>query len=356
MSWAVFPIEQFERFAARWDRINEASGSVPVLKSLFISNLLRAFGSGKELIVVRHSGSEDEAIGILCKRRNGVYETFQPSQAPLGAWVMNPNLNYEDAFVGLFRMLPGLTLLIGTTKQDPLYHRQPDTRACALEVVDYIRTGWVDVAGTFDDYWNSRSKQFRQNIRTQRSRLKAQGLEAKLDVIVDPVDVADAVVEYGCLESAGWKGSEGTAVHPNNVQGKFYRAVLEDFCRIGAGRIYRYRLDGRTVAMDLCIESSTAQILLKTAYDESIKGLSPASLMRQESYRAIFEERRIKTIEYYGRVMEWTTRWTDQSRTLFHVNGYRWWILCYLHARMRRALKWKRNDASQRQNSETDKA
>jgi hypothetical protein len=78
------------------------------------------------------------------------------------------------------------------------------------------------------------------------------------------------------------------------------------------------------VAVDLCIESASVHVLLKTTYDESIKGLSPSSLLRQDAYRHVFEEGRVRSIEFYGRVMEWTCRWTDQKRTLYHINSYRW--------------------------------
>jgi hypothetical protein len=100
--------------------------------------------------------------------------------------------------------------------------------------------------------------------------------------------------------------------------------MLEDFCRIGCGKIYRYRLGERVVAVDLCIESAGVHVLLKTTYDESIKGLSPSSLLRQEAYRRVFNEGRIRRIEFYGPVMQWTTRWTDLRRRLFHVNVWRY--------------------------------
>ena len=62
----------------------------------------------------------------------------------------------------------------------------------------------------------------------------------------------------------------GTAIHPANAQGKFYRIVFEEFYRQGAGRIYRYWYDDRIVAMDLCIEGNGSIVILKTAYDENI--------------------------------------------------------------------------------------
>jgi len=72
--------------------------------------------------------------------------------------------------------------------------------------------------------------------------------------------------------------------------------------------------------MDLCVESGSVQVILKTAYDEIDRQLSPASLMRQQSFQQVFGEGRLQRIEFCGRVMEWHTRWTDRVRTLFHVN------------------------------------
>lgn len=65
-------------------------------------------------------------------------------------------------------------------------------------------------------------------------------------------------------------------------------------------------------------------MILKTAYDESIRSYSPASLMREEVFRQLWDAGRIRRIEFYGRLMDWHTRWTEQSRTLYHVNWYRW--------------------------------
>jgi hypothetical protein len=105
-------------------------------------------------------------------------------------------------------------------------------------------------------------------------------------------------------------------------------------------RIYRYRFGNRVVAMDLCAESGAVQVVLKTAYDQSIKGLSPSSLLRQEVCRSLFEERRIRRVEFFGRVMEWTTRWTDCRRTLYHVNRYRWEIVPTVARKLGQLRAW----------------
>jgi hypothetical protein len=110
--------------------------------------------------------------------------------------------------------------------------------------------------------------------------------------------------------------------------------MLEALCRRGAGRVYRYFFDERLVAMDLCVEDEHSIVVLKTAYDESVpKQLSPTLLMREEATRALFDEGRLGRIEFYGRVMEWHLRWTDEVRTMYHVNYYRWPVLRRLHAK-----------------------
>jgi CelD/BcsL family acetyltransferase involved in cellulose biosynthesis len=325
-AWRFYAIDRYCEFAELWDQLNAASSGPPFLSSLFIRNLLKVFGTGTERIVALGRRGEERALGIVCRRRTGAWTTFQPSQLPLGAWVMDSSLDYTRVANSLLRALPGLPLLLSLTQQDPLVRPRPE-HSGTLRTVDYIETGWVDVAGSFDAYWKARGKHLQQNMRTQRSKLRNQGIATALEVLTRPEQVGSAIADYGRLESAGWKGSAGTAVGEHNAQGRFYRAMLEDFCRADAARIYRYRFGDRVVAVDLCIESPTVHVPLKTTYDESIKGLSPSSLLRQEAYRHVFEEGRVRRIEFYGRVVEWTARWTELKRTLYHVNAWRWGIV-----------------------------
>ena len=85
-----------------------------------------------------------------------------------------------------------------------------------------------------------------------------------LDVVSRPEDVAQAIADYGLLETAGWKAEGGTAISPDNAQGRFYRNLLERFCSVGKGAIYRYRFDDRVVAMDLCMKDIVKFEILNT--------------------------------------------------------------------------------------------
>lgn len=331
MRWNLHPIDSFDQFAREWDRLNATHRAVPFLESSFVANALQYFGTGKEVLATGTDNTSTGAIAVLTRKGRGAWETFQPSQLPLGAWINHPGVRLESVLGTLVRELPGVALVLGITQQDPYLAARPETAGC-LRTLDYIQTAWVEVSGTFTDYWAARGKNLRQNMKRQRARLGTEQIHTRLEVIRDPSGVADAIRDYGLLESAGWKAGSGTAVHLDNAQGRFYRAVLENFCGRGAGCIYRYRFNEQVVAVDLCVESHETQVVVKTTYDESIRAFSPSSLMRQEVFEQLFSEGRIKRIEFYGKLMDWHMRWTDKVRTLYHVNWYRWPLLERIHS------------------------
>ena len=322
MNWTIHPISQLGALTAEWNALNDACGSLPFLDARFVAPLCEVFGAPDLTLALCESADGPVAMGIFRRCGRFQWETFQPSQIPLGAWLMRPDQDLEPLLSTLARKLPGLTLAIGLTQQDPNRSSRPATTS-RVQTLDYIQTASLPVSGSFEQYWNARGKNLRQNMRKQRVKLEKDGLATHLETLTAPEDVAQAIADYGRLESAGWKAASGTAVHPDNAQGRFYRTMLESFCGAGTGRIYRYRFGDRVVAVDLCIEGGGAIVILKTTYDESIKTISPAFLMREEAFRVLFEERRIQRIEFFGKVMEWHTRWTSDVRTLYHVNFYR---------------------------------
>jgi CelD/BcsL family acetyltransferase involved in cellulose biosynthesis len=333
LRWEIAPIGRFGEYAARWDAFQRACANIPFLESAFLLPLLEEFGGGNEMLALAYEGEKPCAAAILYKKRPGIWQTFQPAQLPLGAWVSRPDVDIAGLGKSLLRVLPGTGLSLSITQLDPLFQPRPVDDSL-VRTQDYINTAWVEIDQAFDAYWESRGKNLKTNTRKQRAKLQGEGVVLALECITAPADVARALDDYGALESGGWKGKDGTAVHPDNAQGRFYRKMLESFGAQGRGRIYRYRFNDKVVAMDLCIESGDRIVILKTAYDESYKTVSPSTLMRQDEFQEFFREGRLKRIEFYGKVMDWHTRWTENARTLYHLTAYRWPILNSLHRRL----------------------
>lgn len=345
--WAFFPLRQFPAHQETWQALNLAGPATPLLSHQFLLPAIEEFAHGSELLAVCSSRDGVEAMAALSRIGVGRWDTFQPSQCPIGLWLQRPEIPLQPLLDSLLRALPGVALAVGITQQDPDLVRRPADRRCIL-TLDYIQTARVTLAADFDQYWKGRGKNLKQNMKRQRSRLEKDGIKTALEILTEPADVAQAIVDYGELESASWKGKRGTAIHPQNAQGRFYGSILQSFAAQGKARMYRYRFNDKVVAMDLCIDENGTLIVLKTAHDGSLKNVSPAFLMRQEAFRRLIEERRIKRIEFYGRMMDWHTKWSDEVRTMYHLNYYRWAALPELRRILRRQSPNRRPNDDER--------
>ena len=338
MRWTLAPASSFAGMAEPWRTLHARAGASPLLAVEFVAPLLAQFGSGAEWLACCQYQGRTVAMALVAPRARLAWATFQPPQAPLGLWLQEAQLDTGALLAALMPRLPGVALVFGLTQCDPdLMARLPDVGR--VRTLDYIDSAKITLAGSFETYWEGRGKNLRNNLKKQRARLERDGVSVRLQVSREAHEVAAAVAQYGQLESAGWKAGGGTAVSPDNEQGRYYRAMLEGFCRRGAGSIYRYWFGEQLVAMDLCIEDGEQLIVLKTTYDEQVPGnLSPTLLMREDQCRALFAEQRLERVEFYGKLMEWHTRWTDEVRTLYHINFYRWPALARLHAHRQRRL------------------
>ena len=312
--------------ARDWDHLNGLRLNLPFLSAAALSAALSAFGNGNEHLFVGRQGTRVVAMFMLVPQGRWRWATFQPSQIPLGAWVAEPGLDLGTLARSLVQGPLGACLVLSITQVDPLVEPRAADTASTLHS-DYIDTGWIDIEGSFTDYWAARGKNLRQNLRKQRNKLAAEGVRTCMRALTKPEEMAPALARYGAIESAGWKADEGTSIHPDNAQGRFYTQLLEDAAARGEAVINEYLFDDRSVAMNLCLARNGVLVVLKTTYDESIKLFSPASLLREEELQDLFAQCRIRRVEYYGRLMEWHTRLTDRKRTLHHLTVYRWPLL-----------------------------
>ena len=333
--WNLFPAAEVHRHLETLESLNPRGSVNPALTPGFLLPLLREFGNGTEILAIAQGADKPQALALLVPLGRGLWQTFQPSQSPLGAWVQRADVEVEVLLESLLDALPGYALAVGITQQDPDLLARP-AEAKSLTTMEYIRTARVTIGGAFEQYWSARGKNLKHNMKRQRSRLEKDGIATTLDVITEPGAIAECIADYGQLESAGWKAEGGTAIHPDNAQGRFYRAMLEELCRQHSARVYRYRFGDRIVAVDLCVEANASLIILKTTHDETLKNFSPAFLMRQEAFGRLFAEGRIKKIEFYGRLMDWHTKWSDEVREMYHVNYYRWPLLMKIQRMMTR--------------------
>jgi CelD/BcsL family acetyltransferase involved in cellulose biosynthesis len=334
--WKLLPAAELARHRDAWDELLGKTCRHAFLSSGFLLQALKDFAQGDELLAVASTADGWLAAAIVKPRGWGRWASFQPSQLPLGPVLATPGTDITHLAQSLRRALPGPALALGLTQLDEDLF-PPPAPSEGLKVLPYIQTAWVDVDRPFDTYWEERGKNLRQNTRKQRRKVEASGSLPRLECLQAEADVAGAVAEFGVLEASGWKAEAGTAIDEQNVQGQFYRGALAEAARGGQLRIYRYRFGDEVVAMDLCVTQRDSIVILKTAYHTAHQAVSPSTLMREEQFKALFEEGRFKRIEFFGRIMEWHTRWTENARGLYHLTTYRWTWLPKLLAALNRS-------------------
>jgi CelD/BcsL family acetyltransferase involved in cellulose biosynthesis len=339
MKWQFRSARDIESLRQTWTELNAGAGNTPLLHPDFVEPALRHFGAGNEILAMLSVGSRIAAMAVLAPSGRTGFTTLQPPNAPLGMWLSEPGLDLPSAVHSLLRTLPGMPLLLGLTQQDPdILSRPADTPT--ITTLDYITTPRITVSGGFDQYWAARGKNLRQNIKRQHHKLERDGVAVRLEMLSSPAEMDCAVNDYARLEMAGWKGAANSAVSEGDAQSAFYHDMTSRFARRGEVRVYRYFLGDELAASDICLFVRGTLIILKTAYNEKFSQLSPAQLMRHTFFRDLWDREQCRVIEFYGPVKDWHLRWTDELRTMYHLNCYRWPVMARLHqSRVIKAIK-----------------
>ncbi len=333
LRWKLLPAaclgQPDEPWQGHWNRLNTQGLNLPFMDAQAWCAALREFGRGDEQLLAGLT-PKGTAVALLIVQPQGPlrWRTFQPAQMPLGPVVTQPGYGLIELLEHAVRKAGWGAMMLSATQLDPLQFGQVEASPLTRPT-PYIPTAWLEIGNEgFEAYWAARGKNLRQNLRKQRNKLSADGIQTRLRVITEAADIPAVVERYGALESVGWKAQEGTAIHPTNAQGRFYTALLTEAAKSGEAYITEYEFNAQVVAINLGLMRNGTWVVLKTTYDESQpKALSPASLLREDELQAFHAQGPVQRIEYYGRVMEWHTKLTEQQRTLFHLTSWRWaWL------------------------------
>lgn len=321
-AWTLRPFDPASGEQAHlWRGLARRAGACSVLLPEFVFTCAEQLGKRPLQLAICGPADAPIAMALVDRCRLLLPEVFVENQMPLGAWLSLPGLDFARLAAALVRSM-GPALRLGVSQLDSRYVPRPGGEG-VLGTLDYMETPWVELDGSFDAYWASRGKNLRTNMRRQREKLAGQGVEARMEVLTDAARMPGAVRDYASLESRGWKAAGGTAVSEDHPQAAFYVAMLERFAVMGMARVYRYWFGDRLVASELCLHDGAELIILKTTYDESTAPLSPASLLRQDMFEALFADGRTNRVEFYGPLKDWHTRWTPLHRPVYHANVYR---------------------------------
>jgi hypothetical protein len=312
-----------EDFWLHWDRLNrEYCGNHPLLQSRFVEPLVRYFAPDNLVAAVSSKGRD--AGGILLLQPSGhhagtVRTAFLPAQAQIA--LIQPGPEPARFLNNCLQALPITTLRLDLLAVDTKYQAS----ICRILNTTHTSRGVdmsISLSGDFEEYWKKRPRNLRKNINRYNNKVERELGELNL-IVRHKEDLPLAVDRYGFLESRGWKGTEGTALHPGNAQGQFYREILASFGATDDGLAFELWNEGRMLASRLCIRNKAQIIILKTTFDETARGFAPGWLLLQRIVRQLFNEHENSSLEFYTNASKEQLEWCTEFRETINLSGYR---------------------------------
>ncbi|MCW8866504.1 MAG: GNAT family N-acetyltransferase [Colwellia sp.] len=263
------------------------------------------------------------AIVLLEKVSLGQWKNYLPSQSQIAPILISPTVEFN--LNGLMQALGSPTIKLDWFSLDSQEHNTLIKNVRNLQ--NYAQNIKLSISDDFATYWSNRPKRLRKDISRSINRLKKDGLAVTHKMITTPKLVSEAVDRYGMLESKGWKGINGTAIHPANTQGQFYKFLMELFAQKQHSLVYESYLADELVASRLCIFNEETLIILKTTFDESYSHYSLGNLNRYKLIEEIFEIELCKCIDFYTNASKEQLYWSTEQRPIFNGTCYRFQLI-----------------------------
>jgi CelD/BcsL family acetyltransferase involved in cellulose biosynthesis len=186
-------------------------------------------------------------------------------------------------------------------------------RSAPPMIVDDEQSPVVDLPGTVDGLLAQLSSKFRASVRRACRALDGLGTVTLTERHGEDPDAAEAFGHLLALESASWKGSDGTAIASQPDTLRFYRRIaLEGPARRWA-RLDLLRVDDRVVAAQLDLELGARRYGLKMASDADLGARqSPGTVLLFRTLESCIE-RGISAVELGGEVHGWKRHWATSS-------------------------------------------
>jgi len=318
--WSVTPMSQYPRDLWQdWDDLYYRHHKHnPMLNRNFVSTLYKHYPDDV-FIAVASFEKNIQAMLLLVKTSVGSWVNYLPSQSPIALFLCNKELDID---------IQNLLIRAGTTSlRIDLYSLDPQEHSCLTNQVTayqpHARNMTIQISGNFEDYWSSRSKSLRKNMKQTLNRLNTDKITIENKFISSEKDIENAVDRYGILESQSWKGRYGTAIHPSNQQGQFYGDLLKRYAKDKQALVLENYCNDTLIASRLCILNADTLISLKTTFNEKYKRYAPGNFSQYQLTRYVFDKNICRHIDFYTNANKEKLYWSTATRTLINTSIYR---------------------------------
>jgi CelD/BcsL family acetyltransferase involved in cellulose biosynthesis len=308
--------------AAEWDELAGRVQALPWIRRGWIQAWLDAFGTGSAQVFLVRDEAGAAAVLPLIRRGQALRSpanwhtpAFSPvaesdaAARALAAAVFTQGLRRIE-----FRFLPAEFTALEAVREE--------ARRAGYRVVTRVlmRSPYVLVDGTWDEYESRLSRNHRGDIRRRRRRLEEEGNLA-ITQEDGSEDLEGLLAEGFRIEASGWKGSHGTAILSSPATRRFYSSVARWAREEGWLRLAFLRLDGRPLAFHLDLEADGVLYHLKGGYDPAFEQYSPGKVLHHEMLARAFAAG-LARYEFLGGDEPYKLSWADDVHERLLVQAF----------------------------------
>jgi CelD/BcsL family acetyltransferase involved in cellulose biosynthesis len=347
LAWRFIPASAFSNASHDWHALVTHTEQGPLLSVEFVELALRYFGRGDEVVCFADTPTGTVAATILRRKNWLTWETFQPSQMPMGPWLQVQPASFPKTLQSLLRALRFPTVMVGVTQVDSKFVGASSGNS--LATLSSISTNETVLPDSLADYIGTLDAKPLSGLMRRLRKAEKEVGPVTLDTRVSPGEVDGFFRLYADMEHRGWKGEAGTALVPGDLQSKFYSDLMRQFATTGKARMFVLRMGARDVAAQVAITEGGVLYLLKTTYEPALRSLGPGVMLHYLITRACYEhEEQIRRIEFYGPNNASQEMWATGRREINHFNAYRSNLIERAHSYyMKLAAPWRASVGSQ---------
>ena len=318
----------FHDLEAEWnDAVDRAGLTHPFLRHEWLRTWWECFGAGGRLhIVIVRAAGRIAAIAPLMSETVWMYglpirrlRLLHNDHTPRADFIVadRPDESYRAMWTALRQSSGGWDVLqLGQLPQQTA--TGPAMRALAK--ADGYESGvwrsgdapYLELNGTWDQYFKSLPAKFRQNLRNRLSNLTRHG-----QPVLEALDDSEAILagrdDAFRLEASGWKSEAGTAVSADPAVHRFYSLLAERASASGWLRLLFLSVNGTRVAVSYGSCFANRLFLFKTGYDPAYAKCSPFKLLTYFAVRDAFAAG-LSEVDFLGDAEPWKLEWTDTTR------------------------------------------
>lgn len=305
-----------------WERLASRVQAPPFSHPGWFAAWWSAFGSGRlEIVCLRREG---QLVGLLPLAREAHVRLCSPTNwhtpsfAPLAIDQATERELLDVAF-----SLPALSIELDFVDGGEAIERAREAaRSGRRELLTSarLRSPYVALEGTWDDYERGLSRSRRKALRRSWTRLEREG---RVDVeIIDGREALDIrLAEAFAVESSGWKGDMGTAMASRPDTRQFYTDIAHWGAEHDVLRLAFLRLDGCAIAFDYALQQHGVWYSLKAGYDDGFRPFGPGALLLRAELEQAFEHG-LTRFDLLGDEDPFKLSWTDASVERMRVRAF----------------------------------